>query len=224
MTVSWDSNTAKKSKVLEPRKRRKQTGVKSVKPLVVFFVEGQSEKSYIKALREFRYDNKVAFEFPNERGTSLKNLVDACRRAAKAGKLRGSSGTWIVCDVDRNEDHFDDCDKWQRKDKEKNRIALSNPCLEYWLLLHFTSSPKCSSANAALGELKRHWPEYKKGLEPSKGFEEKIVEKTDDAVERETTRQSSMRRDPSAWPDGPGSQMPALIAWLDELLEGTRKG
>lgn len=213
---------AKKSKVLEPRKRRKQTGVKSVKPLVVFFVEGQSEKSYIKALREFRYDNKVAFEFPNERGTSLKNLVDACRRAAKAGKLRGSSGTWIVCDVDRNEDHFDDCDKWQRKDKEKNRIALSNPCLEYWLLLHFTSSPKCSSANAALGELKRHWPEYKKGLQPFKRFEE-IVGKTEGAVRCETARQKSMGREPNSWPDSPGSQMPELITWLDGLAKGTVK-
>lgn len=213
---------AKKSTVLAHRGRRGRAGTLRPKPLVVFCVEGQSEESYIKALRELRYNDEIAFQFPLERGTSLKNLLEACRLAANNPDCRDSAAYWIVCDVDRNRDHADDLDGWLQE--ARNRIALSNPCLEYWLLLHFTSSPKCSNAANAKKELKRHRPEYRKGLGPSDKFWERIVEKTDDAVERETTRQSSMRRDPSAWPDGPGSQMPALIAWLDELLEGTRKG
>ena len=211
---------ARKSKVRKPRARCDRNGTKRIKSLVVFCVEGKTEESYIKALRKFRYNDEIAFHFINERGTSLKNLVEACRRAAKNRDLRGGSACWIVCDVDRNKGYFDALDKWLQE--TKNRIALSTPCLEYWLLLHFVDSPNCSTAARALDELRQHWPEYKKGLDPSKGFE-KIVEKTEDAVSRERTRQRSMDRDPKAWPDGPGSQMPTLIEWLDELAKESAK-
>lgn len=212
----------RKRKVVESRKRDRRTGKLKPKPLVVFCVEGQSEESYINALRKFRYNDEIAFQFLNQQGTSLKNLLRACGRATKNPDYKGASAYWIVCDVDRNRDHAGELKKWLQA--QKNRIALSHPCLEYWLLLHFISSPECSNAANAERELKRHLPEYKKGLGSSDKCWGRIVEKTDDAVERETTRQSSMRRDPSAWPDGPGSQMPALIAWLDELLEGAREG
>ena len=210
----------KNSKVRPRRERRQRTGTKRPKPLVVFCVEGQSEESYIKALREFRYNNEIAFQFLNERGTSLKNLMDACRQAVNKPDLRDCAAYWIVCDVDRNRVHADDLNGWLQE--ARNRIALSNPCLEYWLLLHFTSSPKCSNAKAALDKLRQHWPEYKKGLQPFKRFEE-IVGKTEGAVRYETARQKSMERKPSVWPDGPGSRMPELIAWLDGLAEGAVK-
>lgn len=212
---------AKKSKVLAHRGHREQAGTLSPKPLVVFCVEGQSEESYINALMRFRYNSEIAFDFLPEPGTSLKNLLEACRRAAKNPVYQDSADYWIVCDVDRNRDHVRELERWL--EGERNRIALSNPCLEYWLLLHFTSSPKCSNPKAALGKLSQHWPEYKKGLQPFKRFKE-IVGKTEDAVRCETARQKSMGREPNSWPDSPGSQMPALIAWLDELLEGARKG
>ncbi len=207
---------AKKSKVRTRREHREGTGTLRPKPLVVFCVEGQSEESYIKALRELRYNDEIAFQFLSEPGTSLKNLLNACRRAVKKPDFKDSSAYWIVCDVDRNRDHARELKRWL--EGERNRIALSNPCLEYWLLLHFTSSPKCSSAKAALGKLRQHWPDYRKGLGSSDKFWERIVEKTEDAVRCETARQKSMGRKPSAWPDGPGSQMPMLVEWLDELL------
>ena len=212
---------AKKSKVLAHRGRRERAGTLRPKPLVVFCVEGQSEESYIRALRRFRYNDEIAFEFPPERATSLKNLLEACRRAAKNPVYQDSAAYWIVCDVDRNRDHARELERWL--EGERNRIALSNPSLEYWLLLHFTSSPKCSNAKAALDKLLQHCPKYKKGLQPLERFKE-IVGKTEDAVRCETARQKSMGRESNSWPDSPGSQMPALIAWLDELLEGARKG
>lgn len=212
---------AKKSKVRARRERRERTGTLRPKPLVVFCVEGQSEESYIKALRGLRYNDEIVFQFPAERGTSLKNLLEACRRAAKNPDYQDSAAYWIVCDVDRNRDHARELERWL--EGERNRIALSNPCLEYWLLLHFTSSPKCSNAANAEKELKRHRPEYKKGLGPSDKFWGRIVERTDDAVEHATTRQRSIEREPSAWLDSPGSRIPELIGWLDGLLEKASK-
>ncbi len=42
-------------------------------------------------------------------------------------------------------------------------IIINNPCLEYWLLLHFENTSKCfSNCDAAAKQLKRHMPDYEK--------------------------------------------------------------
>ena len=44
------------------------------------------------------------------------------------------------------------------------RFAVSDPCFEFWLLLHFefTTAP-FDGYSEVRDRLKSHWPEYKKG-------------------------------------------------------------
>ena len=55
------------------------------------------------------------------------------------------------------------------------RFAVSDPCFEFWLLLHgeYTTSsfPDCDSV---IKRLEKHWPAYSKGHPPSLPFLEKL--------------------------------------------------
>ena len=54
-------------------------------------------------------------------------------------------------------------------------FAESDPCFEYWLLLHeiYTTAP-FENSDAVVRELKKHWPGYAKGAMPSIEFIEKL--------------------------------------------------
>lgn len=69
---------------------------------------------------------------------------------------------WCVVDVD----HFDiDLAVASVRDEPRIRLAISNPCFELWLLLHFQDHsahlPKCAKAAKLLS---RHVPGYEKSV------------------------------------------------------------
>ena len=79
---------------------------KPVKPIVVLAVEGATEKQYLNALNQHLYGRAFSFTFcRNNSKSSLKNLIDGIRDKVKREKGEGISGSWIVCDVDKNETH-----------------------------------------------------------------------------------------------------------------------
>jgi hypothetical protein len=67
-------------------------------------------------------------------------------------------------------------------------FALSNPKFEYWLLLHFEDGKKVRSSRACIERLKRHVPNYDKGIEPHKYSEEAIKKAIARAEARDTPR------------------------------------
>ena len=201
-----------------PRRRRGQYPPKGRLPKerVVFCVEGESEKVYIRALVEGRYGDAIVPVFwARKRESSLRNLIETARRRAKSEDI--GRGVWIICDTDRNDVHRTMLEKWLEKDPGRCRAAVTDPCLEYWLLLHYTDSPRCASASTAREELKSYLPHYVKG----RALPKVLIQETDQAVKRERVRQASADAG-GIWPGRRCSQIPDLIAWLDDLVEKRR--
>jgi hypothetical protein len=68
---------------------------------------------------------------------------------------------WCVFDVDEHP-HIPDA-KQQARDNGIE-LAISNPCFELWLLLHFQDQRSCIDRSALHHECVKHLPEYEKRI------------------------------------------------------------
>ena len=196
---------------------RQKLGGRPVKPLVLLAVEGATEREYVKALIANRYGNRIAVRFaPTGDHSSLDNLVASIGREMKEYGAQ-VKGAWIVCDTDKNACHRVKLEKWLAGSK-RHHAVISCPCVEYWFLLHLCESPSSVAAKNAKRELGKcwQWGEYRKGGQvPSE-----LIEATDEAVRRAHQRRKSLGDDADAWNSLQWTDMPELIAWLDELDPG----
>lgn len=184
-----------------------------VMPRVVFCVEGRSEREYLDALRRVRYDDRIAFHYWS-RGSksSLRNLVEECQRRRNRGEDPGE-GLWIVGDTDENVVHRSQLESWLTSDELMHHAALTDPCLELWLLLHYTDPARARDAHRAEAELVRYLPGYRKGH----ALPDSLIERTEEAMARMHGRVGPGQAD-GLWPGPRVSQLPALIGWLDQLV------
>lgn len=185
------------------------------KPLVLFAAEGETEREYIKALIAIRYGDRLAYRFASTRGrTDLANLIRDLQNLAYAEGTQ-AKGAWVVCDVDKNACHRKKLDGWLKK-TPLNHIALSHPCVEYWFVLHFKSTSSSQGAPQAVRELGAVWPggaTYKKGAP----ITAELINATNLAITRAVQRRQSLADDADVWNSVQWTDMPELIAWLDQL-------
>lgn len=199
------------------RASRKPGQIES-KPLVVFAVEGETERAYLKALRTSRYDDRIAFAFaPTGTDTSLTKLVSAIEGKIKRDKRDGGQamGAWIICDTDQNARHRDRRNAWITK-SEKHHAVISHPCIEYWLILHISLTSSSLDAQHAAVELDKFWPgkgNYKKGAP----IPMELIDATDLASQRVHERRRGLGGGSDAWDSPQWTDMPELIEWLDDL-------
>jgi len=107
--------------------------------------------------------------------------------------LKKTDEAWIVIDMDEwSSEQITQIYEWS-KSKENYGLAVSNPMFEFWLLLHFEDGTKIASAKECLERLKRHLPEYRKGIDIRK-FTSEIIH---NAVRRAKQRDNPMCVD---WP------------------------
>ncbi|MDP0500544.1 MAG: RloB family protein [Verrucomicrobiota bacterium JB022] len=111
------------------------------------------------------------------------------QRLLTAAYAKGAGETWLVLDA---ESHSRDAVRARRLSKvvaqalEKTypRLALSNPCFEYWLLLHEMPDPRALATPARIvARLEKLWGRpYRKGALPL----ERLIEngRWKDALER----------------------------------------
>ena len=141
----------------------------------------------------------------------LINLLEAARKHEKTmGGAARQTVIWIICDVDQNEVHREALERW-RREGDRHRSALQSAALEGWLLRHFDTPRRPSTAAEAIKLLSVEWSRYAKGCDIPKW----LIECTNEARHRE--KQLLKGQDNSgAWPVDRSSQMPALIDYLDE--------
>lgn len=71
---------------------------------------------------------------------------------------------WLIIDVDnRGSSELRPLHNWQAKDKRYG-FAVSNPCFELWLLLHFENGRGASSARVCTTRLKKYDKNYNKHI------------------------------------------------------------
>lgn len=121
------------------RPRRTAPARASRRELLVF-TEGQlTEEAYLKHWHR-RFRGQVNVEINEFHGTPLALVERAAaikvanERAERKGRGRVHDEVWCIFDIDEHP-HFDDANELARV--HGIELAVSNPCIELWFLLHF---------------------------------------------------------------------------------------
>ena len=90
----------------------------------------------------------------------MKRNADHAAKAAKDENLRYDE-VWCVFDID---DHPQVGDAKQQARDNGIQLAISNPCFELWVLLHFQDQRKHISRAQLRAACRKYLPAYKKDL------------------------------------------------------------
>jgi hypothetical protein len=153
------------------RKPPRRPAFRDPRPVIVIVCEGKNtEPQYFEGLWEAARNPRVRIFIPKDHGVP-KTLVEAARQLkkdaqAEARKQRDENlvvdSVWCVFDVD---DHPNLPDAKQTARANGIGLAISNPCFELWLLLHFRESPGMQHRDKVQQLLKEYVPEYDKNVE-----------------------------------------------------------
>ena len=134
----------------------------------------EDEKSSLKYLKSFKYDEElkrklsaVSIEVYHPKNFSPLGLVDEAKaRMLKARRDRNKyDEIWIVLDRDQHENLPD---ALSRANDSNIKVAFSNVCFEFWVLLHYEKTRKsfynCSEIIKYIKD--NHYPEYQKKDNP----------------------------------------------------------
>jgi RloB-like protein len=141
------------------------------KPLILIVCEGKNtEPQYLDGFLRACRNPRVKIRIAREQGVprSIVEIAKENKKAAEAdAKRRGDENlaydsVWCVFDVDEHP-HIHDALQVARDNGVE--LAISNPCFELWLLLHFRESPGMQHRHKLKEMLKTHVPGYDKRVE-----------------------------------------------------------
>ena len=139
-------------------------------PKFLIACEGDGEKAYLEAIRQsLRLSSKQIIVL-NEKGTDPLSIVRAVTEYREVLKCDGGwlkqDSAWAALDGDEHRDN--DRENWYQAldlaQAQSINLAVSNPSLELWYLLHFQDQQAYIHRDKAVEELKKHTPRYQKPL------------------------------------------------------------
>lgn len=155
------------------RKSARRTPFRIPKPMILVVCEGEiSEPEYLKGFSKHQRNPRVQILIKENRG-SPRAIVEFAKTQKKEAEKRAKSEhddnllfdeIWCVFDVDEHSSLSDA--KQMARDNELN-LAVSNPCFELWLLLHFREPPGNRDCNKMEQLLKKHLKNYNKNVDYS---------------------------------------------------------
>ena len=187
----------------------------------MFIISSEGKETEPRYFKAFAFEsNKWRIKIVEKRfGTDPVSVVNAAINYKNENELRKDDKIWVVIDTD-----FSPEDR-QEKEKEltnagnscKNNgfgYAVSNPCFEFWLLLHFEENPNISSTikeqDKCLQLLKKHYPDYDKSTFNPQKFTGKVKEAVENAQKLDNDRDET-------WPRNHGSTVYKMVnCLLDE--------
>lgn len=162
----------RKAKATDSLERRKAKRSSYNKVLVV--CEGEkTEPNYFNELIQFHELNTANVEIDGSCGSSPKSVFERAIDLWTIEERKGDPFDRVYCVFDKDS-HDTYEDTLQRiaahEPKELFHAAISVPCFEYWLLLHFKFTTKpyaatgsSSIADEVINDLKSFMPDYTKG-------------------------------------------------------------
>jgi hypothetical protein len=132
----------------------------------------ETEPNYFEFLRTKLHLTTAQVKVIHPEATDPKRLTEEAiqlaqkrRRESKKGDGVAYDEVRVVYDLEKPNDERRRLHRNQRSKQKAHeiRVATSDPCFEYWLLLHFryTTSPFFDS-NAVIKQLKQYLPRYEK--------------------------------------------------------------
>ncbi|MCT4664782.1 MAG: RloB family protein [Flavobacteriales bacterium] len=135
---------------------RKKNKARSMNPTYFVFCEGDTEKEYIKILKkQFRHIPIEIKEKIEGNQINTRKVVDIIQE--KGLYLKNKDKVFLLYDIDVPK-------MLEKLLKVKDAILLvSNPCIEFWFLLHCEAQNAHISTSNAIKKLEKNWKNYKKG-------------------------------------------------------------
>jgi hypothetical protein len=139
--------------------RRRPGSRKSKDRLLVVCCGAKTEKMYLEGMRKHFRGSPVALVVKPDAGAPSR-LVDLAVKLWERDR-DGFDEVWCVFDVDEFGDDVEDA--VTTAGQMDIALAISSPCFEFWLLLHFADHTAwLKDAAAAKAKLCRHVPGYDK--------------------------------------------------------------
>lgn len=140
----------------------------SPKPIILVVSEGEvTEPDYIRGLQQAFRNPRVRIEFAEEHGVpmTLVRIAKEYKEEAIAQATRENDdnlaydSVWCVFDID---DHPAVGEAKEMARDNNIHVAISNPCIELWLLLHFRGNPGMQGRGTIVKSLKKYVSKYDK--------------------------------------------------------------
>ena len=129
------------------RKPGRRTPSREPKPVILIVCEGQkTEPQYLEGFKRACHNPRVEIKISDRHGVPrtlveiAKHLKAEREKAAKQYEDENIAydSVWCVFDID---EHPNVPDARQMARDNEIEVAISNPCFELWLLLHFRGNP-----------------------------------------------------------------------------------
>jgi len=135
---------------------------------ILILCEGESEQIYLKGVKKTYYNRNSSIEVelyqPND-FSPLGLTYEAKKKIKEAKKEYPYFSVWIVFDKDDHK-NIDQAFNAAIQNKPEIKIAFSNICFEYWVLMHFEQKKSYFPSSAHLIKYleKTHSFEYSKTM------------------------------------------------------------
>ncbi|WP_409439200.1 RloB family protein [Psychromonas sp. GE-S-Ul-11] len=208
---------AKKTKDLQRKKSQRASYDK-----ILIVCEGEkTEPNYSTDLVCYYKINTANVAIDGSCGSSPRSILKRAEDLAKNESKKGDGFDRIYCvfDKDNHETYDETVDKIaSKKPKGIFYAAISVPCFEYWLLLHFdyTTKPYYKSGNSSIGnevlkDLKAFYPNYEKG-------NDKVFSQLIGQLEfAKQNAKRALKHSDSSFTDNPSTNIHELIDYLQNI-------
>lgn len=203
--------------------RRREPQIEPRESLLLVCEGEKTEPMYFKFLRDRFRLASVEVEIDRESGSAPISVVDRAieLRDRRAGEATSSTVlteydmVYCIIDVEAPVPH-PSLDQAIDKARGNELVAiLSNPCFEYWYLLHFEKTAALMNSNEQLiRALKAHVPSYTKG---GSEIHELVFPNTDDAIRHATQIISEKMYGPNLKNCNPSTHVHLVVKKLKEL-------
>ncbi|MBI2423524.1 MAG: RloB domain-containing protein [Candidatus Hydrogenedentes bacterium] len=176
---------------------RRRRGARRYLRRVILAVEGsRTEPAYFGLLDSLSVTVKIRCLKSHDKSAPL-HVLKRLKSWIQNEDLALSDAAWLVVDRDTwSEFDLEQLHAWSCGD-DRFGLALSNPCFEYWLLLHFEDGTAIKNPMECRRRLRIHIPDYSKHLEVKYFDRIRVAE----AIRRAELRDSPPCTD---WPRKPG--------------------
>jgi hypothetical protein len=158
----------KKNKARYERSLRRQKAKRDPYDIILIVCEGsKTEPQYFReVIKEFKLNTANVMVCDKKHGSEPLSVVNCAAEELK----KDTSVDYAYCVFDRDKHRtFNDAIQ-KLKNKKKLIRILSEPCFEFWLLLHYVYTTKLfcvagekSNCDEVIKELKKHIVQYEKG-------------------------------------------------------------
>ncbi|QDV55453.1 hypothetical protein Mal33_14270 [Rosistilla oblonga] len=154
-----------------PRKPARRPAFRESLPRILIVTEGaETERAYFEGLARSEKNPLVTVDVIGgagvprsivQRAKELKNEASKRARREQDDNLQYNE-VWCAFDVD---EHPGIEAAVQMAGANEIQVAISNPCIELWLWLHFADQPGMQGRHKLLKMLKSHLPNYNKSID-----------------------------------------------------------